>query len=247
MFSQPVKFVANTGIFARATQDGRQYIAYQMKVGARHEMAMILPIPVRHGSSEDAVHFVNLEGYPTLFDDLERSIFGDCKAMVPEERPGLFSRLLKVEQVGSFEASFVPTLPDFSRLDPRFRLPDTVWQQLGRYANYGFTVFQLRKGEGKVHPMAFSFPTARPDHLFFPTVHVHDGKVHATAKFDHSLFAQVSRRGLHSLLAWEESFGPASDTVKIEKTRGLVAGSRHVFHRKLTRRLPNEDTWLRIE
>jgi len=53
---------------------------------------------------------------------------------------------LKVEQVGSFEASFVPTLADFQRLDPRFRLPDTVWQQLGRYAKYGFAIFQLKKG-----------------------------------------------------------------------------------------------------
>ena len=40
------------------------------------------------------------------------------------------------------------------------------------------------------HPMAFEFPRRDPDTLFFPTVHVHDGRVHAEARFDHSLFWQ---------------------------------------------------------
>jgi len=94
--------------------------------------------------------------------------------------------------------------------------------------------------------MAFSFATSRPDHLFFPTVHVHDGKVHAKAKFDHALFAQVTCRGLRSLLHWEESPGPASEKIAVEKTRGLVLGSRHLLRKYLTGRMPNEDTWLRI-
>jgi hypothetical protein len=34
---------------------------------------------------------------------------------------------LEVIQVGDFEASFVPTVKDFSRLDERFRLPSAVW------------------------------------------------------------------------------------------------------------------------
>ena len=32
---------------------------------------------------------------------------------------------------------------------------------------------------GRVHPMAFEFPTRSPDEIFFPTAHIHDGACHA--------------------------------------------------------------------
>jgi hypothetical protein len=35
-----------------------------------------------------------------------------------------------VREVGSFEASYVPKIADFSRLDERFRLPVAVWKKL---------------------------------------------------------------------------------------------------------------------
>jgi hypothetical protein len=38
--------------------------------------------------------------------------------------------------------------------------------------------------------MAFEFVTRQPDTLFFPTLHVHDGLVHESAKFDHYLYYQ---------------------------------------------------------
>src|SRR5207248_7445223 len=96
--------------------------------------------------------------------------------------------LLNVVDVGSFEASFVPTIPDFERLDERFRLPTGTWDQLPQYKQYGFTVFKLKPGAKVIHPMAFEFPRAAPARLFFPTVHIHDGKVHDTATFDHALY-----------------------------------------------------------
>src|SRR5438132_11704040 len=69
-FSKTVKLVADTNIFARAAEQGRQYLVYSMKVGAAEDLAMILPIPVPPNPKEDAVHFINLEKYPEFFDDL---------------------------------------------------------------------------------------------------------------------------------------------------------------------------------
>ena len=58
-----------------------------------------------------------------------------------------------------------------------------------------------------MHPMAFEFPRCDPNYLFFPTVHVHDGRVHSKAKFDHALYCQT-----HSAPPnWEQSVGVPDD------------------------------------
>lgn len=208
---------------------------------------MILPIPVAAGTPEDGVKFINLQKYPNLFADLAKGFVSlTLSARSYGEGIPSAAATLKVEQVGNFEASFVPTMRHFGRLDPRFRLPDAAWKRLGQYGKFGFAVFQLKKGAGQVHPMAFAFPTARPDSLFFPTVHIHDGEVHPKAHFDHSLYCQVAKAGLRSLVSWEESQAPADNFVMTDRTQGLVAPAQHVRRRKLVGNLPNEDTWLRV-
>jgi len=245
-FSRQVEFVSDTGIFARPGKQGRQLLAYGMKVGAPEDLAMILPIPVAAGTPEDGVSFINLEGYPKLFDDLASGFEMKGEKFSLGVPAGRAAGTLKVETVGNFVASFVPTIGDFARLDARFRLPDAVWKGLGQYAKFGFAVFQLKKGAGQIHPMAFSFPSATPEQLFFPTVHIHDGKVHAKAGFDHALYCQVAKSGLSSLMHWEESWKPASAFVKTDKSRGLVEPERHVFRRGLKGMLANEDMLLRV-
>lgn len=37
--------------------------------------------------------------------------------------------MLTVHDVGDFDASFVPELNDFARLDPRFLLDDDLWNR----------------------------------------------------------------------------------------------------------------------
>jgi hypothetical protein len=138
-FSGPVEKVEATNIHARMMGAARQLLVYEMRIAARAEVAMILPIPVPAGTAEDAVRFHSLEHYPTVF-------------------------------------GFAPGTID--------RVP--------AYADWGFAVFQLAptKGLASVHPMAFDFPTREPSRLFFPTVHVHDGQLHAEAEFAHQLYAQ---------------------------------------------------------
>jgi hypothetical protein len=233
--------VSNTNIFARPGKDGRQFLVYSMTVTADDELAMILPLPVPKDTKEDAVQFLNLEKYPAFFDDLRK---GWPEPQAAGRAPtlggaGAKDHKLKVVEVGSFVASFVPTLKDFARLDEKFRLPDGTWDKLPQYKGYGFAVFQLKKGGKTVHPMAFDFPTAMKK-IFFPTVHIHDGKVTEKAKFDHTLYAQgISGE---AVLAWEESAQPAGlFMARLNEAHGVVDDKDHVYRRKLVGNLKNED------
>jgi hypothetical protein len=156
--------------------------------------------------------------------------------------PANGSKKLEVVRVGSFEASFVPTLKDFSRLDERFRLPANTWAQLPGYGDYGFTVFKLKPGNTKVHPMAFSFPRRDPNALFFPTVHIHDGKVHPKADFDHALYCQPSANAQPEIHGWEESYANAGRFMQVDKAKGLILADQHCYRKELRGRLPNRDT-----
>jgi hypothetical protein len=245
-FSGPVEDVSNTKIFARFVGRGEQALVYQMHYKAAEPLAMILPIPVG-SQKEDAVTFVDLSEYERFFDDMHLGF--------PEPRPrgaplaladppklgGLGA--LEVVEVGSFEASFVPTVKDFDRLDERFRLPKSTWDKLPRYRDYGFAVFQLKSENESVHPMAFRFPTVKANSpLFFPTVHIHDGEVHAAADFDHTLYLQPRDPAQMLPRGWEESPQPASMFLEIEKTQKLVDGKLHCYRRKLHGKLKNVDT-----
>jgi hypothetical protein len=244
-FSDRVDYVADTNIFARPGKGYGQYLVYSMTLKAGNDLAMILPIPTPKASKEDAVTFINLEKYPEFFEDM-RSGF-------PEPRPagrGSLSKdapkpeaapKLKVVEVGSFVASFVPTVKDFDRLDAQFKLPAGTWDQLPQYKDYGFAVFKLKKGEHKIHPMAFEFPRSDKSKLFFPTVHIHDGKVHARAGFDHTLYCQ----GADTRMKWRESPQPAEMFLKkLDQAKGVVDAKGHVYRLDMHGTYKNEDVWL---
>jgi hypothetical protein len=74
-----------------------------------------------------------------------------------------------------------------------------------------------------------------------PTVHIHDGKVHAEEEFDHDLYCQVVRTGLFAMTRWEESDGLAKAFTKPEKAGQLIAPDAHVHYRSLAGKMKNED------
>lgn len=234
----PLK-ISDTSIFARRDGD-HQLLAYSMKLRAGEPMAMVLPIPVPTGSPEDAVSFIDLSGDPNFFDGL-RWLFDVMQTAAKSGGIGgvLRSRpKLAVHVVGSFDASFVPTLGDFDRLDERFRLSDEVWSALPGYGDFGFVVVKLRKTDGHVHPIAFRFPTREKERLFFPTVHVHDGKVHAKADFDHTLYYQGDR----GVASDTTSFVEASDA-HADRSKGLVLPG-FVRRRVMRGEFANEDVYV---
>jgi hypothetical protein len=149
--------------------------------------------------------------------------------------------------VGDFEASFVPTVKDFSRLDERFRPPPEAWSKLSDYKTFGFAVFKLKSGAMRIHPMAFSFPRQDTKALFFPTVHIHDGKVHPKARFDHALFCQPTPMQRPGTEKWEESYTHPSRFMRVKDTCGIVLPNQHCYKNELRRTLPNRDTLLRIQ
>lgn len=244
-FSQEVEYVAGTNIFARPAKGGSQYLVYSMTLKAKNDLSMILPIPTPTASKEDAVNFINLEKYADFFDEMRRGFpepvpagRGPAKGDAPTPKP---EPKLVVVEVGSFVASFVPTIKDFSRLDEQFKLPEGTWDKLPQYKDYGFAVFKLKKGEHKVHPMAFEFPRADRSKLFFPTVHIHDGKVHKEAHFDHALFCQDA----DTQMKWRESPQPASFFMKkAELAKGIIDTKSHVYRLQMVGNYKNDDIWV---
>lgn len=242
-FSKPVKAVADTCIFARPGQAGRQFLVYSMRIDASEDLAMVLPIPVTAKPMEGDVRFFNFEEYPEFFDDLA-AMYPRPRAAggvrTPETADEALKLLPKIS-VGSYEASFVPTVHDFERLDPAFRMPPDAWTAIPQYLEYSFAVFKLKPGVKKIHPMAFDFPRRNPAELFFPTVHIHDGEVHELADFDHMLFMQLGAEGSAPMEGWFESSQHANSKVSTEKTHGFVLPEAHVYRRKMVGNFPNRD------
>jgi hypothetical protein len=247
-FTGVVQSVTATKIFVRPRRDGSQFIVYSMSVDAKNELAMVLPIPVPKNSQERAVRFIDLQGYPEFFRDLDKGF--PPPASRPAGAAGGLGRAttaappLEVHEVGDFEASFVPKAADFSRLDAKFRLADGVWDQLPEYAEFGFAVFKLKAGKQNVHPMAFVFPRSNRERIFFPTVHIHDGKVHATASFDHMLYFQLSDADFSPKRDWMESSIPAGMFMKMRKVGDLLDAELHCYRRGIRGQQKNADVWL---
>jgi hypothetical protein len=243
-FTGVVVSVAATKIFARAGEKGRQYLVYSMRYEAKDELAMVLPLPTPRKSAEDAVKFISLEKYDNFFADMEKGFPAPKPRGLPNLAAGGLGGHkpdLAVVEVGSYEASFVPSVADFARLDKRFRLPDGVWEKLPGYKEYGFAVFKLKADKTTVHPMAFDFPRARPKQMFFPTVHIHDGEVHDTADFDHVLYVQMSQ-GSRPPRGWRESTVPAGMHMDLKRSQGLLDGESHAYRQELRGKLKNADT-----
>jgi hypothetical protein len=255
-FSRTVPFVGDTRVFARASADGAQYLAYAMTVDLPEALAMVLPLPVPVGTPDDGVEFIDLSGYPKFFDDLAKAFPAFAMAGSRGPRPEAIARQAKlaVVDVGAFEASFVPSVRDFDRLDARFRLPDSFFEALPRYADWGFAVFRLKPNGDRrrqaIHPMALRFPRREARGLYFPTVHMHDGAIPDVATFDHMLYAQVSpllaalMKSDAPMLGFHPSTGAVGDFVDARRDRGLTEPLGVVHRAALNGELTNADTWL---
>lgn len=249
--------MSGTRIFARGAPAGEQVLVYQMTLEASGDLAMILPLPVPPRPSEDALHFIDLEGYPSFFGDLDRGFEDEIDLSADADVVAISASLLAVRDVGAFEASFVPTVDDFDRLDPRFRLPREIWSRIPPYRDFGFAVFKLRDPARRdlsgglrrsrastrsYHAMAFRFPRRDPRLLFFPTLHIHDGTVHPTARFDHLLYCQSDPAIAAALNDWLRSTDPAGSFLRPDPVvAGLVDLDAQCYRRALSGEMLNRD------
>lgn len=255
-FAKPVLSVTDTNIFARLTDKGSQMLAYQMEFSSEKPNAMILPIPVATPAKESSVRFISLEGYDDFFKDLSNGFPNITPSRGRSLGAGLLTDAidskLKVNEVGDFIASFVPSVDDFSRLDKQFVIPKESWAKIPAYSDYGFAVFQLKKLRGSTHPMAFEFKTRFEDKVFFPTVHIHDGEVHKREMFDHALYMQEpeydkkvgrykNRHVIDKATGFVRSQKPAKEFCDIPKTKGLVQGLRLVHRLEMKGKYVNQD------
>ena len=254
--------VSDTAIFARFVRPGVQGLAYQMQYEAKSPTAMILPLPVALPAREASVRFVSLEGYDAFFDDMARGfpVFSRSRSNGEPNAQAVAvaaAAPLAVHEVGAFIATFVPTIGDFDRVDPRFAIADDVWDDIPAYQDYGFAVFQLKKLAGKPHPIALEMETRMRDALFFPTVHIHDGTVHERDEFHHVLYAQDPRLDVgvgdyagddhvEASTGLVRSIDEAHVFVEGARSAGLVESDLLVHRSTLQGLLPNRDTTVRL-
>lgn len=233
IFSERVNEVGKTRIFARLDERDTEFLVYEMHADIiKPETAMILPIPCAN-QSEDAVQFIDLSERKDFFQYLD-SLFPVARGVsLRGELTFCDYSTLTVHQVGSFQASFVPQLKDFSRLDKRFHIPEVAIKNNETYKDYGFVVFKLSEGNNQFHPMAFSFPLwtqlTNGRKVFFPTVHVHDEHFHKQEYFDHTLYSQ----GTDSL-----------DEISYEKPvdiKGILDTNSLVSRKTIKGYFPNKD------
>jgi len=217
-------------------EPGVQTLVYSMSLESKIDVAMVLPLPVVPGSGEDAATFIDLSKHHTMFQELE-ALFDDVPTNgMWRGGPAPQAKKLIVHDVGAFIASYVPTPADFERLDERFRMPKVLFEAVPAYADYGFAVFQLKPGKQQIQPMAFTFPT-RDSRLFFPTVHLHHGKWHDTAKFDHALYYQ---RAGHST----DDRDDVSVMQPTKSYEGTVDTGAKIQRRTIKGVSENADTWI---
>lgn len=255
IFSGAVQHVNATRIFCRMDDAGIQYLVYQMEFSSDNDVAMILPFPLDRNGDEP--EFLSLEETPNFFKKLDKAfpqpVTRSARRRTRSADFNAKSIPLKVHNVGAFEASFVPNFEDFDRLDERFRLPEGVIAQMKElYSDYAFAVFKLKRGtKQKVHPMAFKFPTANRDSIFFPTKHVHDGaSMPSHERYDHALYVQVPDYALERDLGHykakpdprvELSSIPIEKVLHLKKNLHNIIVNKPTFKITLRERMPNID------
>jgi hypothetical protein len=233
------------------TAPGTQLLVYQMQYSAATPTAMILPLPVTTPASEASVSWKSLKDHPHFFDNFALGFPAEHVADLTKGAVAASAEpTIEVHEVGDFIASFVPTMDDFSRVDPRFAISKSTWSAIPEYRDYGFAVFQLKELSGSPHPIALELKTRMRDSIYYPTVHIHDGTVHKEDSFDHVLYLQDATLDA-KVGAYAGPYTPDSVTGFVRSKGALasfsedagVADGKLLLHKRLMfGSLPNKDT-----
>lgn len=200
IISGNVNKVAKTNIFVAPLEDGqRQLTVYSNVVELLEEQGvMVLPFPYTPGrptrihphAGSAQVEFVDLSAYANLFDDL-KSVTLDL-APIPLSKSRGIPKSLAVVDVGSYKASFVPTMDDFKHLDSsQFPVkPEVLAFMRSEYPAdaTAFVVCRLQQSKA-YHPFGY-IHRILSQRMFIPTMHYHFDADSATEEsdWDHSIY-----------------------------------------------------------
>lgn len=184
--------VANTKIYVSPDKENqRQLTVYSNEVATKYENAMILPVP-----NPESIELLDLSNYPKFFEDCEACFFRlPTRSIRSAYAERSHASPLPVFQVGSYLASIVPSLYDFSRVNTDvFDYGDDlicILEQNYR-EGFGFILCVLKKGNHTYHPFAYTHSMISPNRLFIPTRHYHPGESYSTADWDHIIYSPIT-------------------------------------------------------
>jgi len=254
MMTVPVA-VSDTSILVSAN-GAVQTVVYEMRMHQRQRagprpdsrppppVAMILPMPGK------LAEWVDTSAYPGFFKDM-------AKAFQPPRRSAARSReltksKLKVEKVGSYNATWVPALADFPRVSPLFQLAPNL--NLAKYGydqpGWSFAVFAFdTESNGPVHPIAFRFERMHDD-VFVPTLHVHDGSsAEELAHYDHDIYVQCPGDCADEIgPCAKPDYSVRFERIELPESLKGTASNWYDFNQTCVRfrvkgEFPNADTW----
>lgn len=89
--------------------------------------------------------------------------------------------------------------------------------------------------------MAFRFPTRLGDAIYFPTLHIHNGDLPETARFDPSLYCQTDLIEESTMSNWMRSPDVAEEFMDVSNAAGIIDGNSKCWCMRLRGKLTNTD------
>lgn len=139
----------------------------------RGDVAMILPIPRGY----ERFDVIDTTDCADMFKEIDECFPEQMSFSLFSTNQAQSASFLAVKTCGSYKYSLVPSLADFSRVDPNvFKLDAEVGHLLGTKYPRGFAFLVCKIEESKkFHPIAYVHPMPEDGKLFVPTLHFHQG------------------------------------------------------------------------
>ena len=245
-----VESVSNTQLYISSSKTKeRQLVIYTNKVTSPDSNAMILPVP-----NPLSVELLNFRHYKDIFEDCQKCFrhYDDTRHLYATRSLACSASdshrpVLPVYTIGSYQASIVPSLDDFDRLNTNIlRVNPEVASLLRKTydSEFGFLVCQLKRGNHQYHPFAYTHSIHSNRLLFVPTLHYHLGEKGSSADWDHTIYSPMTDLFTNYGYSYVNSSSVQWDLLPSEyqwARKGGVSFNRHVIKGYSK----NKDLWLK--
>lgn len=188
IITSTVDSVSTTRIYISADHaNRRQLTIYSNVVASPEENVMVLPVP-----NPDSVELLDFSHYPDFFTDL-KACFIERTQRSYTNNTFLVSKStnsLPVFRIGSYDASIVPSIADFPRLQIPMDRTLIPFLKSKYNAEFGFIICRLAPGKKEYHPFAYTHDQHSSYRLFIPTMHYHPGDYNAD--WDHLIYSPAT-------------------------------------------------------